>query len=249
MVRKTIIILLLSLIAFEVIGQNDAELITAIEEAPVFGGDLKLFIKDKVRYPQSALEDATEGTVYIGFYIDTAGFTFDHYVLRGVRDDLDEEALRVAKLIRFDSPAKQRGKPIVVHYMVPVKFALDPEELIFYFDTPPSFDHGGFVDRLNEIIYGNLMRIDNLKETQVVYVQFVIDTLGFTHDHNVLRGVNEQLDAEALRVSRLIKFDHPAKQLGKPISIKYVIPIKFQPPQEAVSSKRKFCDWWRKRVY
>lgn len=129
MVRKTIIILLLSL-AFEVIGQNNGELVTFIEEAPFYKGDLELFIKDNIHYPNSAIKDSIEGTVYIGFYIDTVGITFDHSVLRGVRNDLDEEALRVTRLLTFDSPAKQRGKPIIVHYMVPVRFTLDKKETI-----------------------------------------------------------------------------------------------------------------------
>lgn len=77
--------------------------------------------------------------MYVEFYIDTVGFTFDHRVLRGKRDDLDEEALRVTRLIKFDHPAKQRGKPIIVQYMVPVKFTLKQNDDMINEAVPMRF--------------------------------------------------------------------------------------------------------------
>ena len=53
-----------------------------------------------------------------------SGFTFGHKVIKGVREDLDNEALRVTTLIKFERPAFQRGKPIEVKYTVPVVFNL-----------------------------------------------------------------------------------------------------------------------------
>ena len=122
-------------------------------------------------------------------------------------------------------------------------------EMIWYCDTPPSFDKDPSYNKLLDLIRDNLMQIDTLEKTEVVYVQFQIDTLGFTHHHKVLRGVNEQLDAEALRVCRLIKFDHPAKQRGKPVSITYQLPIKFEPRKDSVSQKKKSWCFWRRRRY
>ncbi len=119
-------------------------------------------------------------------------------------------------------------------------------DMIWYFDTPPSFDKDRSYNKLLNLIKDNLMQIDTLEKTEVVYVQFQIDTIGFTHHHKVLRGVNERLDAEALRVCRLIKFDHPAKQGGKPVNIIYSLPIKFEPRKESIPQKKPWC-LWRKR--
>jgi protein TonB len=267
MVKKLVLILSLVFMSFEVIGQSEDEMVTVVEAVPVFGGDLNSFITDKIHYPISAIKDSIEGTVFVEFYIDTVGGTFNHRVLRGLRNDLDEEALRVTRLIRFDSPAKQRGKPVIIRYFVPVRFALNQEneiikravsamaqdtndesiEMVSALDSPPSFDNDWSYNKLLNFIKDNLMQIDTLEKTEVVYVQFQIDTMGFTHHHKVLRGVNEQLDAEALRVCRLIKFDHPAKQGGKPVSITYQLPIKFEPRKDSVSQKKPWCFWRRRQ--
>lgn len=269
MVKKLVLILSLVFMSFEVIGQSEDEMVTVVEAVPVFGGDLNSFITDKIHYPISAIKDSIEGTVFVEFYIDTVGGTFNHRVLRGLRNDLDEEALRVTRLIRFDSPAKQRGKPVIIRYFVPVRFALNQEneiikravsamaqdtndesiEMVSALDSPPSFDNDWSYNKLLNFIKDNLMQIDTLEKTEVVYVQFQIDTMGFTHHHKVLRGVNEQLDAEALRVCRLIKFDHPAKQGGKPVNIIYSLPIKFEPRKDSVSQKKRPWCLWRKRGY
>ena len=51
------------------------------------------FIKNNIDYPNSALKDSIEGRVIVAFMIDTLGATFDHNIVRGVRYDLDLEAL------------------------------------------------------------------------------------------------------------------------------------------------------------
>lgn len=98
--------------------------ITFVEEKPIFNGNLKDFIQDHIKYPQKAEQDLLEGTVVIVYWIDSLGVTFDHKVIKGIRKDLDEEALRVTKLIKYERPAMQRGKPIKIRYTVPVEFKL-----------------------------------------------------------------------------------------------------------------------------
>lgn len=103
---------------------KEVEIITFIEEAPFFRGDLKEFIQGEIVYPLSAKKDTIKGTVVISFKIDTLGLTVNHKVIKGIREDLNEEALRVAKLIKFERPAMQKGRPIEVEYTVPVVFDL-----------------------------------------------------------------------------------------------------------------------------
>ena len=108
-------------------GQYPDELIMAVEKAPIYNGDLMDFVNKQINYPQSAKIDSVEGTVFVEFFIDTAGNTFDHFIVKGIRDDLDNEALRVTRLIKFDFPAMQREKPITVMYIIPVKFELNSD--------------------------------------------------------------------------------------------------------------------------
>ena len=44
---------------------------------------------------------------------------------------------------------------------------------------------------------------------------------------NVLRGVDERLDKEAVRVIKLMPKWEPGKQRGKPVRVQYNLPIKF----------------------
>jgi len=100
------------------------------EDLPVFNEktpdtELLSFLAENVEYPKTAIEDKVEGKVFIQFWIDTLGFTHEHKVVKGVREDLDNEALRVARLIKFDKPAKNRGKPIEYCYKLLISFTLD----------------------------------------------------------------------------------------------------------------------------
>ena len=128
MVRIYILILLFLLATNYVDGQTidttDVEMVTFTDEAPFYNGDLKKFIQGELIYPLSAKKDSVEGSVVISFTIDTLGLTVNHKVVKGIRDDLNNEALRISKLIKFDKPALQKGKPIAVEYTVPVVFDL-----------------------------------------------------------------------------------------------------------------------------
>jgi protein TonB len=126
MVKKfiTFFCLLAYSLAYGQFTDSNRVMITFIEKAPFFDGDLKEFIQNKIEYPLDAKKDSIEGTVFISFKIDTLGITYNHKVVRGVREDLDNEAIRVTKLIFFKRPAMQRGKPIEVEIIVPVNFYL-----------------------------------------------------------------------------------------------------------------------------
>ncbi len=126
MVKKYIVfiwaVFLISL-SYGQVSENEL-MITDIEESPFFSGDLKEFIQNEILYPRNAEIDSIEGTVIISFKIDTLGLTNNHKVVKGVREDLNNEALRVARLIKFEKPAFQKGVPIKVKYTVPVLFSL-----------------------------------------------------------------------------------------------------------------------------
>lgn len=85
---------------------------------------IQAFLTENIKYPETAIKDKIEGKVFVEFWIDTAGFTHEHKIVKGVREDLDNEALRVAKLIKFDEPAKNRGKPISMFFTLPISFDL-----------------------------------------------------------------------------------------------------------------------------
>ena len=60
-----------------------------------------------------------------------------------------------------------------------------------------------------------------------VYVYFVVGKDGFVRDARVLRKVNNELDAEALRVVNSLPQFEPGTQRGKNVSVQYTIPIRY----------------------
>jgi protein TonB len=106
---------------------KEAEIFTVVEELPEFpGGDeaRMKFLKDNLEYPRIAREAGLEGKVYVGFVVEPDGRLTNFKVLRGRAPSLDEEALRVAKLMPKWKAGKQRGKAVRVQYQMPITFTL-----------------------------------------------------------------------------------------------------------------------------
>jgi protein TonB len=61
-----------------------------------------------------------------------------------------------------------------------------------------------------------------------VYVGFMIDTLGNVKDVSVLKGIEPELDAEALRVIQSMPKWTPGQLSGKKVNIRYTLPIIFK---------------------
>lgn len=115
-----------------------------------------------------------------------------------------------------------------------------PWNLITIVESMPSFDNDKDYDKLSEIIQSNLIGLDTITICKTIYIELLVDTIGNTHNHKVLTPTNSMLDREALRVCRLIKFDHPAMQRGHPVSIKYVVPVRFE-PKRTTRQKPRHC--------
>ncbi len=60
-----------------------------------------------------------------------------------------------------------------------------------------------------------------------VFVTFVVNSRGEVQDVEISRGVDPTLDKEAIRVIRTLPDWKPGKQRGKPVKVKYTVPINF----------------------
>ena len=74
------------------------------------GGDpgFIAFIKQHTTYPDSALIHRIEGKVIVAFDVDTNGTVKNPVIKRGINKYLDEEALRVLRLLPGFEPCKQK---------------------------------------------------------------------------------------------------------------------------------------------
>lgn len=61
-----------------------------------------------------------------------------------------------------------------------------------------------------------------------VIISFVIDKEGNVKDAEVVRSVSPSIDAEALRVVNGMPQWIPGKQKGKPVNVKYTLPLSFR---------------------
>ncbi len=82
------------------------------------------WVSSKLVYPNDSYSRGIEGTIKLGFTVNKEGEVTDVIVIRGVADDLDEEAVRVVSNSPKWTPATVDGKPVPVCYVYPVIFAL-----------------------------------------------------------------------------------------------------------------------------
>jgi TonB family protein len=85
---------------------------------------IRTLIGRNVRYPEVARQKVIEGRVWIAFVIDKEGYAGEVWVERSVDPLLDQEALRVIKMLPRMTPATVDGKPVNLRYSIPINFQL-----------------------------------------------------------------------------------------------------------------------------
>jgi protein TonB len=88
----------------------------------IIGGQKALY--SKIKYPDIPQKAYIQGKVSVQFVIDKKGNVTNPKIVRSVHPDLDEEVLRVIKLIRF-SPGVQNGVLVKVRMIQTVNFKLN----------------------------------------------------------------------------------------------------------------------------
>lgn len=113
------------------------------------------------------------------------------------------------------------------------------EPILAFSDVDPEFPGGE--EAMAKFLQSNIMYPEEaieLGEQGTVYVQFVINTDGSISDVTILKGVSTLLDAEAMRVINLMPNWNPGVHNGKPVRVRYIVPISFK-ITNAKSKKRK----------
>lgn len=106
----------------------DNKVYSVVEQMPNFpGGEAALleYISANLKYPQSALEQGTQGTVMLRFVVTGTGGIGEVQILKGLDPDCDDEAKRVVKSLPKFNPGMQQGRPVSVWYTAPVRFVIE----------------------------------------------------------------------------------------------------------------------------
>lgn len=117
------------------VSQSDhafaARVFPGIEQQPEYPGGMEALAKHvgaNIRYPEQARTDKAEGTVYVVFTVKANGAIADASIKRGVRADIDAEALRVVKGMPNWKPATSDGKAVDAQMTLPIAFKLAAEK-------------------------------------------------------------------------------------------------------------------------
>ena len=103
------------------------------------------FIYEHLRYPAAALAAGIEGTVLVDYDIDYQGNVIDARVLQGIGHGCDEEACRLARLLKFDVPTNRNMK-VTFHQKMRVQFkkpvpVAAPTMQVSYTVTPAAIEN------------------------------------------------------------------------------------------------------------
>lgn len=113
------------------------EIYTMVEVMPEFqGGQTEMinFIQTNISYPRNSMDKKIGGKVFLKFVVSDIGNVSYVEVLKGTGiKELDDEAVRVIRLMPKWKPGFQNGKNVSVFFNLPIAFSL--KELFFVFDT------------------------------------------------------------------------------------------------------------------
>ena len=108
-----------------VLADEDAPFVS-VEEMPKFqGGDFTKYsnwVQSNCRYPVMAQETGIQGSVLVQLVVEKDGSVSVVEVLKSPDKLLTDEALRVIKKSPKFTPGKQRGVPVRVQFVLPVRF-------------------------------------------------------------------------------------------------------------------------------
>lgn len=82
------------------------------------------FVAREFKFPEMARQMGIQGRVYVDFVIEKNGKISNVKIVRGVDPLIDDEAVRVIKMLPKLTPAKQRGKPVRMQFTLPINAKL-----------------------------------------------------------------------------------------------------------------------------
>lgn len=124
---RLVCVAVVTLFSMSLMAQDDT-IYDRVEQMPQYvGGETALFkfIIDNMKYPEEAQKQKKEGRVVVQMVIEKDGAVSDYKVVKSLSPLLDDEAMRVAKMLPNKwKPAKNKGQVVRCHYSIPFVFRL-----------------------------------------------------------------------------------------------------------------------------
>ncbi len=216
---------------------------------------VKWLCEQEIQFPQAALQAAVDGTVEIGFIVQSNGEVRNLHVNRSIRPDVDAEALRVAKLIRWH-PASVGGSSLDKEHELEMPFSVKkymkahprgaaPEPKVFE-SIPADTTLTLYTDRqtdslavplipkgirgLPTYLGANLRYPEDARRRDIqgkVGLEFVVETSGTVSNLRATEALGGGCDDEAMRLIRSMAW-RPALKGGKRVRSIMKMDIQFR---------------------
>ena len=152
-------------------------------------------------------------------------------VLSDIIDIVDDD-IQVNDDLFIDTEDNANLGVEIMDYHAAVEEEVVEEEAIPFalVEEKPKFQ-GGDANTFSAWVNKNLQYPEIAKENGVqgrVTLQFTVNTDGSVSDVKVLRGVDESLDKEAVRVIQSMPNWIPGMQKGQPVRVKFTLPVTFR---------------------
>ena len=227
---------------------------------PMYTGgshEMTRFIANSLRYPREAAEKNIEGLVVYNFVVELDGSLSNFEIMHRAHPLLDAEALRIIQSMPPWRPAVYKGEKVRATQYVPMYFKLnkgarrsttanrrkvmpiDPNEEIFTIvDQMPEFPTGeeGLGRFISEFIqYPVRAKQEGIQGR--ILCAFIVRKDGTISNLEVVNGIDNELDNEALRVLSMMPKWTPGRNGNQPVSVKCILPIDFKIDEEMVSEQ------------
>ena len=106
---------------------NEVKLMSEVDQLPQFPGGMAQLLKwltQNLKYPERAKVAKVSGKVMVAFIVNADGSVEDVRLIQRANIDLDNETLRVVRMMPKWEPGKNHGKPCRTLVYLPVVFKL-----------------------------------------------------------------------------------------------------------------------------
>ena len=213
------------------------------------GGEaaLQRFLVQNNIFNSSMDEHSIEGIVVLQLFINTEGHVYNKTIIRSVGAGIDEEALRLADLLIFNTATDSCGDSILSDYIIRVYFnkrrrviVLDdsggvieiiPDEFEeLYFRNGPAGFPGG-KRKMKQYFSRNLVYPDKSTEG-IVKLLVLINYGGWASGVHVVESSNSLLTDEAVRLVKSVRRWKPKIKNDEQVLGIFEIEMKFKKPDK-----------------
>ncbi len=168
----------------------------------------------------------------------TSGVHRDYHTVRDTPDKLDYGQMArlseyVAAMAQELANRQERVKAASRHNLSDAQDSRQEEKIYTQstVDKKATFLHGDEMQFLKRWVYEYIKYPENAIRNGVegrVIVEFVVDNKGKVRDIEVIRGVDEELDAQVVKVIQASPKWKPAQLHGKDVSVRLSVPVEFK---------------------